>query len=169
MILDSLRARLEAILFDAYAPNYIASGRFVKVARDLPEFDAPSERRARVRIDGPVPVEEGVNPCDGHALMYRAITVVIEYQRTESGMLPEGATPLDGAGDDETIEDRMSADEHSIAAALAWHEHWAGLDPYCAEIRRDGESTREFDGAIASLTIPFRALTREETPGSYGP
>ena len=71
--------------------------------------------------------------------------------------------------DDEAIEDRMSSDEHDIATAFLWHEHWAGLDPYCAEIRRNGESEREFDGAIASLVIPFRALVRETTPGSYGP
>ena len=42
MILDSLRARLEAILFDAYGSYPIASGRFVKVAPDLYALDAPS-------------------------------------------------------------------------------------------------------------------------------
>lgn len=169
MILTSLRARLEAILFEAYGTYPIAQGRFTKTAPDLLALDAASERRVRVRIGGPVPVEEGTNPLDGYALHYRAITVTIEYQRTSAGELPEGDTPLDGAGDDEAIEDRMSADEHDIATAFLWHEHWAGLDPYCAEIRRNGESEREFDGAIASLVIPFRALVREETPGSYGP
>jgi hypothetical protein len=168
VILSTLRARLEAILFEGYgeSPYVIATG-FSKVSPDLVPLDAPAERRARVRIGGPVPVEEGVNPCDGYALMYRPITVVIEYVRTGAGDLDEGYTALDGDGDDESIEDRMSADEHAIASAFAWHEHWSGLDPHCAEIRRDGASERSFEGAIATLSIPFRALTREQTPGSY--
>lgn len=168
MILDELRARVEAVLFDSYGTSgyTITAGRFAKPARDLPSFDASSERRARVRIGAPVPVEEGVNPADSYALMYRPLVVVIEYQRTGAGSdLIEGDDPRLGGADDETIEDRMSEDEHDVTRSLCWHEHWSGLDPFVASITRDGVSDRAFEGATATLSITLRVLQRETTTG----
>lgn len=168
MILDDLRARVEAILFDAYgvSPYTITAGRFARAARDLPVLDASAERRARVRIGAPSPVEEGVNPADSYALMYRPLAIVVEYQRTGAGSdLAEGDDPMLGGADDETIEDRMSEDEHDITRALCWYSQWDGLDPFVASITRDGTSSRSFDGSIAVLEITLRVLQRETTTG----
>lgn len=171
-ILDALRGRVEAILCDGYGSvGYtITAGRFHRVAPDLNGEQASAERRVRVVIGLRVPVEEGVNPLDGHALVYRPLAVAIEYARTRAGSdVAEGYDQLDGGATDDEIADRMSQDQHDIETALCWHEHWSGLDPYLAEIARDGAAETEFDGPVASLVLRFRTLTRETTPGSYSP
>jgi hypothetical protein len=172
MINSTLRGRLEALLFDGYgtAPYAITVGRFTRKSAELFATDASSERRARVVIGLATDDAEGVNPLDSFALRQRPVVVEIEYQRTQSGEdNAEGNDPLNGAGTDDAIGDRMAQDEHTIRCALLWHEHWAGLDPYVYAIRTDGESETSFDGPVATLRVRFVAQSRDETPGSYGP
>lgn len=172
MIHLTLRARLEALLFDGYgeSPYAIASGMFRRKSAELSAADAASERRARVVIGLASDGTEGVNVLDGYALRSRPVVVEIEYQRTQSGEdNPEGYDPLHGAGTDDAIGDRMAQDEHAIRSAVLWYEHWSGLDPHVYAIRSDGESETDFAGPIATLRVRFVAQSRDETPGSYGP
>lgn len=172
LLLAQLRARLEAIVFDAYnGSSYaITSGTFRRPPPDLDTPEANAERIARVVIGLPIAVAEGTNPLDGFALRYRPIEVRVTYQLTEAGDdLVEGTSPLAGPGSLDAVRDRMSHDAHAITTALIWHEHWSGLDPHLASIEPDGQPESSLDGPIAVLSVRFRTLTRETLPGSYGP
>ena len=172
LLLSQLRARLEALVFDGYgsAGYTIAASTFRRPPPDLDQNEASAERVARVVIGLPTEAEEGVNPLDGHALRYRPIEVRVLYQLTEAGDdVPEGTSALAGPGSVDAVGDRMSHDAHAITTALTWHEHWAGLDPYLVSIVTDGQAESAFEGAIATLSLRFRSLTRETLPGSYGP
>ncbi len=172
MIHASLRARLEALVFDGYgeSPHAIALNVFRRKSAELSAADAASERRARVVIGLTTDSPEGVNALDSYALRSRPVVVEIEYQRTQSGEdNPEGYDPLHGAGTDDAIGDRMALDEHAIRSSLLWYEHWSGLSPHVYAIRSDGESETSFDGPIATLRVRFVVQSRDETPGSYGP
>lgn len=172
MTVSQLRQRLEALLFDGYgnAPHAIDVGVFRRVSGALDTPEGASERRARVAIGLRAPRESGINPLDGFALTDRAVTVEVEYQRTEAGEdLVEGYSELLGAGTDDAIGDRMSLDQHTIETAFCWHEHWADLDPHVWSITRAGQPDTSFDGPIARLTLSFVVSERTTQPGSYGP
>lgn len=169
---STLRARVEAILFDGYGSSgqTIPVGRFRRITAELAHPDAASERRVRVVLGLAVDVPEGVNACDGFALRDRALVVEVEYQRTHQGEgLSEGDDYLNGAGTDDAIADRMNTDEHTIRTALGWHEHWSGLSPHVYAIRNDGPSETEFAPTIATMRVRFVVQSRDETPGSYSP
>lgn len=170
-IVSQLRARLEALIFDGFGetPHTIPIGTFRRVAGALDTPEGASERRVRIAIGLQVPRESGINPLDGFALTDRAVTVTVEYQRTDAGEdVPEGYSELLGAGTDDAIGDRMALDKHAIETALCWHEHWADLDPHVWSIRRDGVDTT-FDGPIARLVVSLVVSERITQPGSYGP
>ena len=172
LLLSRVRARLEALVFDGYGTTSytIASGTFRRPPYDLDSPEASADRVARVVIGLPVEVDEGVNPLDGHALRFRPVEVRVLYQLTGAGDdVPEGTGLQIGPGSIDAIGDRMAHDAHALTTTLTWYEHWTGLDPYVASIVVDGAPSSEFDGAIATLTVPFRMLSRDTLPGSYAP
>ncbi len=172
MTARALRQRVEAIVFDGYgsAPFALPAGRFTRTTAELAAVDASAERRVRVVIGLGVDGESGHNPLDGFVIRTRALVVEVEYQRTSAGGdLAEGYDAQNGPGSDDAIADRMSIDEHELRAALTWHEHWSGLDPYLISIASAGESETSFDGPIAVLRVAFTAQQRETSPGTYSP